>query len=64
MKMPMYLHHGVAHVWLVEPELHTLQVCRHSPAGWLTVLHAVGDDPVRAPPFDAVELDLAALWRW
>jgi Uma2 family endonuclease len=63
-KMPMYLHHGVEHVWLIEPELHTLQVCRHSPAGWLTVLHAVGDDPVRAPPFDAVELDLASLWRW
>ena len=63
-KMPMYLRHGVEHVWLIEPELRTLQVCRHSPAGWLTVLHAVGDDPVRAPPFDAVELDLATLWRW
>ncbi len=63
-KMPMYLRHGVGHVWLVEPELRTLQVCRHSPAGWVTVLHAVGDDLVRAPPFDAVELDLAALWRW
>jgi len=25
---------------------------------------AVGDDAARAPPFDPVELDLAALWRW
>lgn len=63
-KMPMYLRHSVGHVWLVEPELRTLQVFRHTLAGWLTVLHAVGDDVVRAPPFDAVELDLAALWRW
>ncbi len=32
--------------------------------GWLLVLAASGDDTVRAEPFDAVELDLAAPWRW
>ncbi len=32
--------------------------------GWLLVLAVSGDDVVRAEPFDAVELDLATLWRW
>jgi len=63
-KMPAYLRHGVGHAWLVDPEAHTLEVFRRTPEGWLLVLSAAGDEPVRAEPFDAIELDLGAFWQW
>ena len=63
-KMPMYFRRGVGHAWLIDPESRTLQVFRRVTDGWLLELHAVGDEPVRAPPFDAIELDLSLLWRW
>lgn len=63
-KMPMYFRHEVAHAWLVDPEARTLQVYRRVTDGWLLATTAAGDDVVRAEPFEAVELDLALLWRW
>ncbi|MDO9019550.1 MAG: Uma2 family endonuclease [Deltaproteobacteria bacterium] len=63
-KVPMYFRHGVGHAWLIDADAQTLQVYRRVTDGWLLVLAASGDDAVRAEPFDAVELDLAALWRW
>jgi Uma2 family endonuclease len=63
-KMPMYFRRGVGHAWTLDPVSQTLQVFRRVTDGWLLELHAVGDDPVRAPPFDAIELDLSRLWRW
>jgi Uma2 family endonuclease len=62
-KLPLYAAHGVPHVWLIDPIAKTLEV------------HALGDDHrwrdvrvyegaarVRADPFAAIEIDLAALW--
>jgi len=63
-KVPMYLRHGVGHLWLVDPEACSLQVFRRVNDGWLLALFTEGDGLVRAEPFDAVELDLGALWRW
>jgi Uma2 family endonuclease len=63
-KVPMYFRHGVGHAWLIDADAQTLQVYRRVTDGWLLVLAASGDDAVRAEPFDAIELDLAALWRW
>lgn len=63
-KVPMYHRHGVGHLWLVDTEARSLQVFRRVTDGWLLVLFTEGDVPVRAEPFDAVELDLGALWRW
>ena len=63
-KVPMYLRHGVGHLWLVNPEVRTLQVFRRVTDGWLLALYTEGDEPVRAEPFDAIELDLGAFWSW
>ncbi len=63
-KMPMYHRHGVAHVWHVDPEAQTLDVYRRVDDGWLLVVTAGGDASVRAEPFDAIEMDLRALWAW
>jgi Uma2 family endonuclease len=62
-KRPYYAHHGVRHVWLLDPvdkrlEVHTLDDDRH----WRAVRIYQGDVIVRAEPFDAIELDLSALW--
>ena len=60
LKAPAYARHGVPWLWLVDPEAHTIEVLHRHEATW--VVERVVDDsaPVRLPPFDAVELDLAA----
>ncbi|MEX1361551.1 MAG: Uma2 family endonuclease [Nannocystaceae bacterium] len=62
-KLPIYAEGGVGHVWLVDPVLGTLEVLRREGAQWLLVGTFKGQARVRAEPFDAVELDLGALWR-
>jgi Uma2 family endonuclease len=54
--------HGLPHYWLVEPERQTLTVLRWTAEGFLTVLTATGGEVVRAEPFEALELPVAALF--
>jgi Uma2 family endonuclease len=63
-KLPCYAEHGVRHVWLVDPidkrlEVHALDV---ETKRWREVRIHQGDTTVRAEPFDAIDLDLVALW--
>jgi Uma2 family endonuclease len=63
-KLPYYAEHGVRHVWLLDPidkhlEVYALDA---SAKRWREVRTYHGDTPVRAAPFDAIELDLSALW--
>ncbi|HYO57021.1 Uma2 family endonuclease [Archangium sp.] len=60
--LPLYAREGIRHVWLVDPEVRTLEVLvleghRYS----LTALHS-GTNTVRAEPFSALELPLRLLW--
>jgi Uma2 family endonuclease len=61
-KLPVYAREGVQHVWLVNPMARTLEVLRLEGGRWIVAVTHGGDDPVRAEPFAAIELDLAALW--
>jgi len=61
-KLPIYAREGVEHVWLMNPGTRTLEVLRRSSEGWLLVSTAEGNSRVRAGPFEAIELDLSALW--
>jgi len=61
-KMPLYASHGLAHLWLVDPELTTLEVYRLLDGHWLLLETFVGDAKVRTEPFEAVAIDLSALW--
>jgi Uma2 family endonuclease len=61
-KMPHYARAGVGHVWLVDPTPKTLELYRLDGDGWRLVATHEGDAVVRATPFEAVELSLAALW--
>ena len=61
-KLPVYARAEVGHAWLVDPLQKTLEVLRREGPSWLLVTTFAGDAMVRAEPFDAIELDLAALW--
>jgi Uma2 family endonuclease len=65
-KARIYAREGVAHYWLVHPVQRTLEVLRNEGGRWVAVAgFAVedGDALIRAEPFDAIELDLGALFR-
>lgn len=61
-KMPVYLREGVTHVWLLDPEQKTLEIFRSQGEAWMLVGVHSETDRVRAEPFDAIELELGALW--
>lgn len=61
-KLKIYAREGVQHVWLLNPLLRTLEVLRLSAGRWSLVATHEGEARVRAEPFDAIELELAALW--
>jgi Uma2 family endonuclease len=63
-KLPYYAAHGVRHVWLVDPIDKRLEVYTREDTEprWHVVRVFQGDAAVRAAPFEAIELDLAALW--
>jgi hypothetical protein len=61
-KLTIYARERVAHAWLVNPLVQTLEVYRLDGEGWRLVATWHGDAKVRAEPFDAIELELAALW--
>jgi Uma2 family endonuclease len=62
-KMPLYARHGVRHLWLVDPDVETLEIYRREGELWLAIGTLSGATRVQAEPFDAIELDLGALWR-
>lgn len=61
-KMRIYAREGVQHLWLLDPLVRTLEVLRLESARWV-LLGTHGDaDVVRVEPFEAVEIELTALW--
>ena len=61
-KLPIYAREKVSHAWIVDPSAHTLEVFRREGSTWVLVSAFVNDTLVRAEPFDAIELELGALW--
>lgn len=61
-KLPMYAEIGVLHAWLVDPAARTLEVLRLENGRWIPAGTYGGDDIVRVEPFEAVEIELGALW--
>jgi Uma2 family endonuclease len=61
-KLPIYAREGVKHAWLVDPIAKTLEVLRLEREHWVLIGTWAGERGVHAEPFDAIELDLGALW--
>lgn len=60
-KLPHYARAHVRHIWLVRPETRTLEVLRLDGQTY-RLIRTFTEDKVHAEPFDAVELELSALW--
>jgi hypothetical protein len=61
-KLRIYAEAGVAHAWFVNPLERTLDVLRLREGAWTIVAVCSDSDAVRAPPFEAIELELGHLW--
>ena len=61
-KMPLYAAQEVNWLWLLDPEIRTLEVYRLSDGHWLLEGTWKDDDAVRAAPFAEVVLQLDDLW--
>jgi len=61
-KLPIYAREQVRHAWLVDPITRTLEVLRLERERWVILATHAGDAKFRAEPFDAIELELGALW--
>lgn len=62
-KRRVYRREGVGHYWILDPRDKSLEVYRLVEGKWLEVDTYEGDVVVRAEPFAAIEIDLAALWK-
>lgn len=61
-KMPIFARDAVAHVWLVDPIVQTVEVFRLDGDSYRLIATHCGDAKARIEPFDAIEIELAALW--
>lgn len=61
-KLEIYARERIAHVWLIDPAARTLEVLALTGSRWLIAGTYAGDQVVHAPPFEAVGIELAALW--
>ena len=59
----IYAREKVGFMWLVEPRTKTLEVFRLEGAFWVRLAAFAGDETVRAPPFEVVELELERWWE-
>jgi Uma2 family endonuclease len=61
-KMPLYAHYGVAHAWLIDPVVRTLEAYALRDGAWVGIGRFADDDQVSVAPFEAVTIELAGLW--
>lgn len=61
-KLPIYAAPGVAHVWLIDPLLRTLEAFENREGKWLLLATLKDAESVSLPPFDAITFDLSLLW--
>jgi Uma2 family endonuclease len=62
-KMPLYVEHGVDHLWIIDPVMKTLEVYRREGGLWIVCSSHGADDVASPESFDAVPFELGALWR-
>lgn len=61
-KMPIYAQCGVQYLWLIDPDLRTLEVYQLVGQHWQLQASFENDDSISIMPFDAISFSLAELW--
>ncbi len=62
-KLPIYAREQVKHVWFIDPRTRTLEVMRLDGTTFRVVATWRDEAKPRAEPFEALELELAILWK-
>lgn len=62
-KLELYGRYGVPYSWIVDSDLHVIDVYRLVSGTYGAAQRFEGDGRVSVPPFDELSLDLGALWR-
>jgi Uma2 family endonuclease len=62
-KLPIYAREQVSHVWLVDPAARTLEILRREGSRWLLVGVWSDEARLKGEPFEALDLELGALWE-
>lgn len=60
--MPIYARYGVTYIWLVDPQTRTLEAYALVDGDWRLIAQGRESEVVAAAPFEALALDLLALW--
>ncbi|MEE9494795.1 MAG: Uma2 family endonuclease [Gammaproteobacteria bacterium] len=61
-KMPLYASYGVGYIWLIDPDLKTLEAYKNVNGQWVLLITLDNDKDVSVEPFDATTFSLSALW--
>jgi Uma2 family endonuclease len=61
-KRRIYARAGVRYLWMLNPVSRTLEVFRLDGSVWTLLATFVGDETIRAEPFEAVPLEMARWW--
>lgn len=61
-KMDIYAREGVRHVWHIDPRRRALDIFLLNEGRWARVNSFSQEEKIRAPPFEALELELPLLW--
>jgi Uma2 family endonuclease len=61
-KMPIYAHHGVGHIWLIDPLAMNMDAFRLESGRWVLLASFSENDQVRVEPFLEIEINLGNLW--
>lgn len=61
-KLPLYARWGVGHVWLIDPDLRTLEAYANEGGRWVLLATLKDAEAVCLPPFDATSFELSVLW--
>ena len=62
-KQDIYREHGVDWLWFVDPAARIIEVLHRDEASWMVSGTFGGEGEARIPPFDAVAIDVGALWN-
>lgn len=61
-KLPVYGREGVSWAWFINSSTRSIEIFKRNEDQWTLLAGLVGEDKVRAEPFDAIELDMSLLW--
>jgi len=61
-KFPFYARVGVSYLWVIDPAEKTVEVRKLEGGRWSVLATFAEDEPMRAEPFEGIEIPLGRLW--